>query len=47
MRRAPKSPVKGPYHPPKLIIYGDLTQMTLARLMGMGMFDNAMLTRKT
>lgn len=39
MRRAPKTPARKPYHPPKLIIYGDLSQMTLAMFMGMGMMD--------
>jgi len=29
MRRAPVVPVKKPYQPPKLIVYGDLTQLTL------------------
>lgn len=39
MKEAPKTPVKKPYHPPKLVIYGDLTQMTLAMFMGMGLMD--------
>ena len=47
MRRAPTTPVKKPYQPPKLIIYGNLTQMTRTRFNGNGKFDDAMLTRKT
>ena len=39
MRRAPATPVKKPYQPPKFIIYGDLTQMTRTRLKGGGRFD--------
>jgi hypothetical protein len=29
MRRASDVPVKKPYQPPKLIVYGDLTQLTM------------------
>ncbi len=29
MRRASGVPVRKPYQPPKLIVYGDLTQLTL------------------
>ena len=31
MRRAPATAVKKPYQPPKLITYGNLTQMTRTR----------------
>jgi hypothetical protein len=47
MRRAPTTPVKKPYQPPKFITYGNLTQMTRTRLKGIGRFDNAMHTKKT
>jgi hypothetical protein len=30
MKRASQVSVKKPYHPPKLIVYGDLTQLTMA-----------------
>ncbi len=39
MRRVPDIPVKKPYHPPKLVIYGDLTQMTRNMFFGMGKMD--------
>jgi hypothetical protein len=39
MRPVPETPVKKPYEPPKLTIYGDLAQMTSARFMGSGSFD--------
>jgi hypothetical protein len=39
MRRAPTTPVKRPYQPPKFISYGDLTQMTKARFKGAGRMD--------
>ena len=39
MRRAPAIPVKKPYHPPKFVIYGDLTQMTRNMFFGMGRMD--------
>ena len=29
MKRASQVSVKKPYHPPKLIVYGDLTQLTM------------------
>ncbi len=40
MARASEVPVKKPYHPPKLIVYGDLTQLTMTTPSGMGQFDN-------
>jgi len=46
MRQVPIAPVKKPYQPPKLIIYGDLTQMTQGMFAAMGMLDG-MGTRKT
>jgi len=39
MRQAPKTPTKKVYHPPKLIIYGDLSQMTSAKFKALGMMD--------
>ena len=39
MRRAPATPVKKPYQPPKFITYGNLTQMTRTRLKGKGRWD--------
>jgi hypothetical protein len=30
MKRASQVSAKKPYHPPKLIVYGDLTQLTMA-----------------
>jgi hypothetical protein len=39
MRQAPKTPAKKVYHPPKLVIYGDLSQMTSAKFAAMGMMD--------
>jgi len=40
MKRAPEVPVKKPYRSPKLIVYGDLTQLTMTLPSGMGQFDN-------
>jgi len=31
MTRAPRVPPKKPYQPPKLTVYGDLTEMTQAK----------------
>lgn len=31
MRRAPEAPTKKPYQAPKLIVYGDLTELTNSR----------------
>jgi len=36
---APESPVKKVYHPPKLICYGDIGEMTASRLKGAGHLD--------
>ncbi len=47
MKRAPEMPLKTPYHPPKLIVYGDLTQLTLTAQKGMGQFDNIKLNMRT
>jgi len=47
MNRAPEVPLKASYHPPKLIVYGDLTQLTMARAMMGGQIDNMMLTKRT
>ena len=46
MKRASEVPLKKPYQPPKLIVYGDLTQLTMTMAMG-GQFDNMMLTMRT
>jgi hypothetical protein len=39
MTRASEVPVKKPYQPPKLIVYGDLTQLTMSTPMGTGTLD--------
>ena len=39
--------VKKPYQPPQMTIYGDLTEMTKARPMGTGQFDNVKKTMRT
>ena len=46
MNRASDVPVKKPYHAPKLIVYGDLTQLT--KPMGTtGQFDNPGMMART
>ena len=40
MKRPSKVPVKKLYKAPKLIVYGDLTQLTMTTPSGMGQFDN-------
>jgi hypothetical protein len=35
--------MKKPYKSPKLVFYGTLTQMTLDKLMGVGMTDTVLL----
>ncbi len=47
MTRASEVPVKKPYQPPKLIVYGDLTQLTMTVAMMGGQFDNMKLTKRT
>ncbi len=49
MTRAPEVPAKKPYQPPKLTVYGDLTEMTKAKEGGMRMADGGMMVglRKT
>ena len=47
MTRASEVPEKKPYHPPKLIVYGDLTQLTMAAMKGTGSFDNVKHTKRT
>ncbi len=47
MTRASRVPVKKPYQPPKLIAYGDLTQLTLTAMAGMGQPDNVKQTMRT
>lgn len=47
MRIPPGTPAKKPYTPPKLNVYGDLTQLTLMRAMMGGNFDNMMLTKRS
>jgi hypothetical protein len=39
MRQSTASPVKKPYRPPKLIVYGDLPTMTRAKFKGIGKMD--------
>jgi hypothetical protein len=46
MKRVSKVPAKKPYHAPKLIVYGDLTQLTMMKARG-GMFDNMMASMRT
>jgi hypothetical protein len=45
MKRAAQVPLKKPYQAPKLIVYGDLTQLTMARAMIGGMLDGNMAKR--
>ena len=47
MKGASGTPLRKPYIPPKLTIYGDLTAMTNFMRVMMGMFDNKARTRKT
>jgi hypothetical protein len=47
MTRSAKTPLKKPYRVPKLIVYGDLTQLTMTVAMMGGQFDNMMLTKRT
>ena len=42
MTRALEVPPKKPYKPPKLTVYGDLTEMTQAKN-AMGMLDGGMM----
>ena len=35
------------YSPPKLTVYGDLTQLTMGMAKAKGMIDNMAMTRKT
>ncbi len=41
MTHASKIRIKKPYHAPKLIVYGDLTQLTLTTTSPKGQPDNA------
>jgi hypothetical protein len=47
MTKASKVGAKKLYNAPKLIVYGDLTQLTMTAAMMGGMFDNIMLTKRT
>jgi len=47
MTRASEVTGKKPYHPPKLIVYGDLTQLTMTAAMMGGQFDNVKHTKRT
>ncbi len=47
MKRASKVPVKKPYHAPKLIVYGDLTQLTMGTASMGGRIDNVKPQRRT
>jgi len=46
-KRESKAPVRKPYQAPKLIVYGDLTQLTMIRAMMGGNFDNPKRTKRT
>lgn len=39
MKRVSEAPEKKPYQAPKLIVYGDLTQLTMATMAGKGRPD--------
>ena len=39
MPRVPQVSLKKPYHPPKLIVYGDLTQLTSTMVTNMGKLE--------
>jgi hypothetical protein len=47
MKRASEVRVKKPYHAPKLIVYGDLTQLTMTMVQKGAMFDNPKHTMRT
>lgn len=47
MPRAPEVPVKKPYHPPKLFVYGDLTQLTMTMSVPTGMLDMRFTAKRT
>jgi len=47
MKRASEVRAKKPYQAPKLIVYGDLTQLTMTVAMKGGQFDNMKLTKRT
>jgi hypothetical protein len=47
MTRASDVPAKKPYLPPKLTVYGDLTHLTMAKVVGSMRQDNKKGTRKT
>jgi hypothetical protein len=47
MKRASQVSAKKPYHPPKLIVYGDLTQLTMATGTMKGQLDNVKPPHKT
>lgn len=40
MKQVSELPHKKPYQAPKLTVYGDLTQLTMAMAKGKGMLDN-------
>jgi hypothetical protein len=46
MKPSPKVPVKKPYHAPKLIVYGDLTDLTRNVGMQLNKFDKAKIIRQ-
>ncbi len=47
MTRLSEVRVKKPYQPPRLIVYGNLIQLTMTRAMMGGNFDNKRLTKRT
>jgi|GEM_PF-2445714 len=46
-RQAADFPAKRPYYPPKLTVYGDLTELTMTKMTKTGQFDNVKKTRRT
>jgi len=47
MTRASEVPGKKAYHPPKLIVYGDLSQLTMATGSMKGQIDHVKPTNRT
>ena len=47
MKRAPVVRVKKPYHPPKLIVYGDLTDLIRTSVVVYGQFDKVKVTTRS
>jgi hypothetical protein len=47
MRLASDAVQRKPYEPPKLLVYGDLTELTKGKKGNLGMFDNGVAGPKT